>query len=39
MKWMNGVQIPDGCITNSLLKLRLAVDVQQSDKLLSVKSE
>lgn len=39
MKWMNRVQISDGCITNSLLRLRVAVDVQQSDKLLPVKSE
>lgn len=39
MKGMNGVQISDWRITSSLLKLRVAVDVQQSDKLLPVKSE
>lgn len=39
MKWMNGVQISDGCITSSLLKWRVAVDAQQSDKLVPAKSE
>lgn len=39
MKWMNGVQISDGCITSGLLKRRVAVDVQQSHKLVAAKSE
>lgn len=39
MKLLNAVQISDRCINNSLIKLRVAVDVQQPDKLLPVKPE
>lgn len=34
-----GLRSNDGCITNSLLELRVAVDVQPSNKLLPAESQ